>query len=192
MSENSKNLNENRKDPIFDEFLFKTIVSLKTTLISIEKDSDEKTDLLHDLADSMTAVAFNMKDMKERSTKNNDDHTKIMELVEKMRGRLDLVEVKLESENTQINENVKEIKYAVQQFEKLLIEMKALKTVKIANEDTRKKFDILGLMEDLWGAIKNVKMILLAILAIALLVSIVIGGHGLIAEIIKALKGLIG
>jgi len=193
MRENSKNKNDGN-DLVFDEFLFKTIVSLKTTLISIEKDSDQKTELIHDLADSMTAVAYNMRDMKDRSNKNDDDHTKIMGLVNDFRSRMDLVEAKFESENTQINGHVKEIKYAVQQFEKLLIEMKAVsKSVGAVQVDSKpkKKFYISDMLDSLWDAIKNLKVILIIILIISLLISLFIGGNGLVEEMKVAIKGLL-
>ena len=188
MSESSENKqNEVRKELVLDEFLVTTIVSLRSTLASMEKDADQKTDLLHDLADSMTAVAYNMKQLKERTDRNDIDHEHIVNSVDEMRSRLDLVEAKFDSENTQITGHVKEIKYAVQQFEKLLIE---LKSVNKQPDAEKKKSDFS--LENIWEAIKNVRMIFIILLVLAIIFTVLVGGQGAISGILTALKGLLG
>lgn len=184
MKEGSDPQNNNpKKEFILDEFLIKTIVSLESTLATMEKDSDEKTDLLHDLADSITAIAYNMKELKEKADRNEHDIAKMTATIENVRTCLNIVEARLESDNNLVEGHVKEIKYAVQEFEKLLIALK---------HDTKniqkKSFDFGGA----WDAIKDVRWIFIIALLIVLILSAMVGGAGSIIEILKAIKGLIG
>jgi hypothetical protein len=183
MSEEQNHQNEPKKEFVLDEFLIKTIVSLQSTLATIEKDSDQKTDLLHDLADSMTAVTYNMKEAKDKLEKTSDNQFKVLESILRIKSHIDLVDAKFESENAQTIEHLKEIKYAVQQFEKKLIELKN------AEVEKKKKSDIGTMIDGIWEALKNVRIIFIILLILALIFSVLVGGHSAIGEILKAISG---
>lgn len=189
MTKNRDDNDNKSSELIMDEFLFKTIVSLQVTLSTISKDLEQKTDLLHDVTNNLTAITYNMKEVRDRLEKKDDNNVDFKGCVDDLGKRLQLIEVKFESDNVAMQGHVKEIKYAIQQLSDSLIEIRTEKRVK--DSGSEKKFDVMDMMGKTWEAIKNVKMIFYVLLCIALLVSMLIHDHGIITEIFTLIKSLI-
>jgi archaellum component FlaC len=183
---------EQNRELIMDEFLLKTVISLQVALASISKDLDQKTDLLHDISDSLTAMTYNMKEVRDRMDKKDNTSKEFLDSMAELNKKLELIEVGIENDSIQIESHVREIKYTVQQLSDSLIELKTEKKIADSQEASKKKLDILELFTNSWEAIKNVRAIFYVILAIILIVGSLIGGAGFLPEILKLVKSLLG
>jgi septal ring factor EnvC (AmiA/AmiB activator) len=189
MSDENKN-SEKNADLIMSEFLFKTIVSLQVTLSTISKDLDQKTDLLHEVTDSLTAMTYNMKEVRDKLESKDNNNKHFQASIDDMSQHIKLLEAKFESDNSHLQVHVKEIKYAIQELSNSMIELRTEKRVKTTPEDSSKKFDLLEMLGKVWEAIKNVKTISYIILVLALIIAYTINGSSFFPELLKIIKGL--
>jgi chromosome segregation ATPase len=161
-----------------DEFLLKTIVELKVTLSKIESDSDQKTDILHDATDSLTAIAYTMKEFKDKADSLDDAHKEISKQLDIVINMLSVSEIKFESENKKVEEHIKEIKYAIQK-------------INGSSSGDSKKKDFSSYFTSIVDGIKNVRFIFIIVLIITIIVGTLInGGSKNIIDILKAVTGV--
>jgi chromosome segregation ATPase len=171
--------NEKGASILMDEFLLKTIIELKVTLSKIESDADEKSDILHDVTDSLTAIAYNIKEFRDRMDKMEHQNIDVLKHLELIQSTLSVIQVMNGTDLEKLNEQLKELKYAIQNGEKL--------TPKKADDE---KSDFSSYFTGVIDAIKNVRLIFIIMLVITLVLGAIFGdGSKTILDIIKAVVG---
>ena len=193
MSDEKPKKEKHNSELIMDEFLFKTLVSLQVTLSTISKDLEQKTEVMHDMTDSLTAITYNMKEVREKLEQRCDEclyKNSVGGDVQIIRDKIQLLEVKFESDNTQLQGHVKEMKYAIQQLSDSLIELKMEKKIKLVEEvKEKKKFDFGEMVSNAWGTVKGVRTIFYILLAIVIMLAYMFGGNQIIVELFKLISG---
>ena len=167
-----------------DEFLFNTIVELKITLSKLESDSDEKSDILHDVIDNLTAIAYNMKEVKDKLISTEEVNKRMLGALEMLQSRVEVLGVKSESDNVQLEGHVKEIKYAIQQLKDSMLES-AGREARAAEKKSFSEY-----LSEAGEAIKNVRAIFVVLLIISLLLSTIFGTK--LKETVADIKPFIG
>lgn len=184
---------DQRKEFLSEEFFLNTFVKLQVTLASLEKDSEQKSELLHAITDNLTAIAYNIKEIKERDGKVEESLTRILDRLEKINSSILLIEAKIESNTVQSDADIKEIKYAVQNLGSSLLVLKTEKKAKGSDENfNSKKLSITELLSNSWEAIKNVKLIIMIIFLIFLIVSALLGTTGIWPSIPSIISKILG
>jgi hypothetical protein len=199
MSDETNQPKDYRKELTYDEFFLNTFVKLQITLSSLERDSVEKSELLHSITDNLTAIAYNIKDVKDRDSDVQDLLKEILTRLEGLNNRLMLVEAKMESNTVSGDADIKEIKYAVQNLNSALIVLKTEKKVreKESKEENsenspKKKLDVLELLKNVWEAIKNLRLIAIITFIIIMVVAALLGYSDVWTILPKLIGKLLG
>jgi ABC-type antimicrobial peptide transport system permease subunit len=198
MPEDTNNSDNQNNEIVMDQFLLDTLVSLQTTLSSLDKDSAEKTEMIATISDNLHAIAFAMKEIREKQAKQDIYTHEIIQTLGLLGSKLDILTSKVESE---VNTHIKETKYAIQSLKDYFHEIRLEnKVAAIENKKSEKKkkqegdgeegkkFELSSFFSNLWEAIKNIKTILMIILALSLVITGIITGGSVLGSVLEAIK----
>ncbi len=147
-----------KKNPVSIEFLIEMLASVQSALKSIEKESSEKTEALGELSENIIIIGEMLKNLHGQKAHDSD---KIASIENQIR----LLQSEIKSDD------IKEIKYAIQNLSSNLLELKAIETTKKELGTTEnKKWKILSFLQDLVNGFGNLKSILLIVLVIFILI----------------------
>jgi len=178
-----------KKETTSTEFLIQTLASIQSALSSIDKESTAKTEALNAVLENINSMADMMKHFHDVNTA---DSAKIVELG----GIIKTLEAHLDGADT----DLKEIKYAIQEVNKNLLELKIIKQTKEEVEKNQeeekkeepKKLNLFGLFKKVLEILSNLKTIAIVVLIIVLLIASLIYGPSVLQtffEIFKATSG---
>ena len=175
MTEEKKNDDRHEsREIVMDEFLLETIVSLRETLSSLEKDTKEKTDLFWDISDNLKGIKFNLQDIKNRTEANEKHFSDLKEFVSALNHQVDSLFDNIDMRDDDIKTHIQEVKYTLQQIKDSLTA--GLAKCDAKKEKTKKKYDLLMFFNDLWDFAKNIKAILtIVFLIFIVLISVLFG-----------------
>jgi hypothetical protein len=181
-----------KKDPISTEFLIQTLASIQAALSSIDKESVSKTEALNAVLDNINSMADMMKFFHDQ---NLHDANKLVQLSS------DITDLRSDIKLIVYNDDIKEIKYALQELNKNLAELKVVKQTKeeiMEDEKAKeakkgegkddKKFNFFSFIKKAIEILSNLKTILIVVLIIILLVGSLFYGPSVIQTFLEIFK----
>ena len=171
-----------KSEPVSVEFLIGTLASVQSALTSIAKESTAKTDALGALSENLNIMSEMLKNL-------HDQRIHDSEKVVEMSNQIKILQSQLEN-----NDDVKEIKYSIQQLSKDLLELKTVEiTKKKLNEPAvdKKKWKLFAFIQDVLGGLNHLKSILIIVLLIIILITSIFFGPDAVSVMMDIVKKMI-
>lgn len=174
-----------RRGPVSIEFLIDLIASTQSSLKNFERESTDAAEALSALNENMTIMGEMLKNLHVQKAK---DAEKIVELANQLRI--------LQTETRLLNkdDDLKEIKYTLQQLNASVSELKTIEQTKDSLKEKapveKKKWKPLAFLQELITGLNSLKVIVLVVLLIVILITSIFFGPEAVGVIIEMAKKL--
>jgi hypothetical protein len=174
-----------KSEPVSIEFLIDLIASTQASLKNFERESIDQAEALSALSDNITIMGEMLKNL---HVQKNRDAEKIIELGNQIKI--------LQTETRLLNkdDDLKEIKYALQQLNTNLSELKTIEQTKDALKEKapveKKKWKPLAFLQELISGLNNLRVIVMVVLLIVILITSIFFGPDAVSIIIEMAKKL--
>jgi chromosome segregation ATPase len=174
-----------KREPVSIEFLIDLIASTQASLKNFERESTDQAEALSDLNENIAIMSEMLKNLHIQKTKDTE---KIVELANQLKI--------LQTETRLLNkdDDLKEIKYTIQQLNANVSELKTIEQTKNSfNEKApveKKKWKPLVFLQELISGLNNLKVIVLVVLLIIILITSIFFGPDAVDIIIDVAKKL--